>query len=99
MRTVNMKQADDKYGEVEEKESVGMMQQIVSKYLPYWPLLIVFGFLCMAGAYAYLRYATPIYESTATVMINDAAHGSNENAIINQISANQAQKDLDNEVE
>jgi capsular exopolysaccharide synthesis family protein len=98
MRTVNMRQ-DDKYVEVEEKESPGMIQQIVSKYLPYWPLLIVFGFLSLAGAYAYLRYATPIYEATATLIIKDDNKKAQDSKIMQDMSAIAAQKDIDNEID
>lgn len=53
----------------EEKESSGGGQQMISKFLPYWPLLILYALLAFAAAYAYLRYATPIYEASATLII------------------------------
>lgn len=98
MRAIDMRQ-DDKYVEVEEKESAGMFQQIISKYLPYWPLLIVFSFLSMAGAYAYLRYATPLYEATATLIIKDEKKGTNDSRVIQDMGVIAAQKDMDNEIE
>jgi len=90
---------DDKYVDVEEKESAGMIQQVVSKYLPYWPLLIVFSFLSLAAAYAYLHYATPLYEATATIIIKDDNKKAQDSRILQDMSSIAAQKDIDNEID
>ena len=63
----------------EEKESNGG-QQMMSKFLPYWPLLILYALLAFAAAYAYLRYATPIYEAAATLIIKDERRGGGEDS-------------------
>ncbi|MBL0181149.1 MAG: hypothetical protein IPP96_02210 [Chitinophagaceae bacterium] len=58
----------------EEKET-NMGQQLAAKYLPYWPLLILFMLMAFAAAYTYLHFATPIYEASATIIIKDERRG------------------------
>jgi tyrosine-protein kinase Etk/Wzc len=94
-----MLQNDNKYGEIEEKESSNMIQQIISKYLPYWPLLILFGLLSLAAGYAYLRYVTPIYEAAATIIIKDNKRGSDDSPIMESLNLIASKKDVENEIE
>ena len=54
-----------------EDKDTNMGQQLISKYLPYWPLFILFALVALALAYAYLRYVTPLYQASATVIIKD----------------------------
>ena len=68
-----MRQVDNNTIETEEKES-NMIQQIISKFVPYWPLLILFMLVSLALAYGYLRYATPLYEAAAKIIIKDKSH-------------------------
>ncbi len=51
------------------KENI--VKQLLFKYSPYWPLFLLFMFLGVAGAWLYLRYQNPVYESTATILIKD----------------------------
>ena len=52
-----------------------MVSQMLSKYITYWPAFLIFMILAVAGAYVYLRYATPMYEATATLIIKDEKKG------------------------
>ena len=51
-----MVQSENKYVELEEKET-NMVEQIAAKYLPYWPLLILFVLLSFSAAYLFLHFA------------------------------------------
>ncbi|WP_273566619.1 hypothetical protein [Maribacter halichondriae] len=44
---------------------------IISRYLPYWPLFAVLAVLGVLGSWGYLKWATPIYETSATLIIKD----------------------------
>jgi len=84
----------------EEKESSGGGLQIVAKFLPYWPLLILYSLLAFAAAYAYLRYATPIYQASATLIIKDQSRGAGEDSkIIESLDLIASKKTIENEIE
>lgn len=85
---------------VEEKET-NIGQQLISKYLPYWPLLIIFVLLAFAGAYAYLRYTTPIYEASATIIIKDERRGAGgeDSKLLESLDIIASKKTIENEIE
>lgn len=83
----------------EEKES-NMGQQIVSKYLPYWPLFILYALIAFAAAYVYLRYTTPIYEAAATLIIKDERRGGGEDSkLLESLDLIASKKTIENEIE
>ena len=85
---------------MEEKET-NIGQQLISKYLPYWPLLIIFVLLAFAGAYAYLRYTTPIYEASATIIIKDERRGAGgeDSKLLESLDIIASKKTIENEIE
>lgn len=54
-----------------DKNEESLVQQLVSKYLPYWPIFLLAIGLAISVAYIYIRYTTPIYEATARLIIKD----------------------------
>jgi capsular exopolysaccharide synthesis family protein len=83
---------------LEEKQD-NFMQQIVSKYVPYWPLFLLAIFIALAIAYTYIRYATPIYEATATVIIKDEKKGNEESKLVESLDQISSKKIVENEIE
>ena len=69
----------------EEKET-NLMQQFASKYIPYWPLFVVAIIIAIGVAYVYIRYATPIYEATATIIIKDEKKGNEESKLVESLT-------------
>lgn len=82
----------------EEKED-NMMQQFVSKYLPYWPLFVLSTLLAILAAYTYLRYATPVYEADATIIIKDDKKGNEESKLVESLDQISSKKIVENEIE
>ncbi|WP_462252381.1 Wzz/FepE/Etk N-terminal domain-containing protein, partial [Ferruginibacter sp.] len=93
-----MEQSDNKYVEVAEKET-NMVEQIAAKYLPYWPLLVLFVLLSLSAAYVFLRYATPVYEANAKIIIKDDRRGSDDSKIMDQFNLIASNKSIENELE
>lgn len=87
-----------KHKTVEESEP-NMGQQIFSKYLPYWPLFILFALLSLAAAYVYLRYVTPIYEASATIIIKDEKRGTEDSPLTESLNSLASKKNVENEIE
>ena len=77
---------------------------IVLKYLAYWPWILTSAIVCLVLAYVWLRFQTPVYNTTASVLIkeNDKAKAAQQNsdyqalATIGMISMT---TNFDNEVE
>ena len=47
------------------------LYEILFKYLAYWPWFVVSLVTCIFCAHMYLRYSTPIYSSTAKILIKE----------------------------
>ena len=82
-----------------EENEENVMQQFVSKYLPYWPLFLLAILIGVCVAYAYLRYATPIYEATATLIIKDEKKGNEESKLVESLDQISSKKIVENEIE
>src|SRR5665647_1408461 len=82
----------------EDNEEI-LIQQLASKYLPYWPWFLLAFIVAIAGASAYMKFATPLYEAKAAILIKDETKGNEESkmaASLNLISSNVI---VENEVE
>ena len=59
-----------------EKEEGGFSIKMIVGYLrSYWKLFVLSLVLCLSVAYVYLRRATPIYNVTAKVLLQDSEKG------------------------
>ena len=47
------------------------LYEILFKYLAYWPWFVASIIICMGCAYMYLRYSTPVYSTSAKVLIKE----------------------------
>lgn len=63
------------------KES-NLLSLLLFRFLPYWPLFALLLVVCGTGAWAYLRYATPIYEISGTVLLKDERKGVDDSRIV-----------------
>ena len=76
------------------------ISQLWFKYSPYWPLFLFFLFLSLAGAWLYIRYETvPLYESTATLLINDEKKGQDDSKMQETLNQLSTKKIVENEME
>ncbi|MEO5996858.1 MAG: Wzz/FepE/Etk N-terminal domain-containing protein [Chitinophagaceae bacterium] len=67
------------------------------KYIPYWPVFLLLAF-CIGSAWVYFSLATPVYESTAILLIKDKQKGKDDTQIIeslNQLSAKKIEKEME----
>lgn len=80
-----------------KKESIS--KQLWFNYAPYWPLFLVLLMLTMAGAWMYLRYTPPVYESNASIIIKDGKKGIEDSKIIGELNQLAAPTIVENELE
>ena len=55
----------------EEAADTINIKEELGKYLFHWKWFFLCILISLAGAYIYLRYATPLYSATTTIMIKD----------------------------
>ncbi len=60
----------------QQEEEINLREEF-EKYYRYWPYFIASVFVCLVIAFIYLRYTTPVYQSTATIIIKDEKKGGN----------------------
>jgi len=58
----------------QQEEEINLREEF-GKYFRYWPWFVGSVLLCVLIAFLYLRYTTPVYQSTATIIIKDEKKG------------------------
>ena len=73
---------------------------ILQKYLRYWYLFILGAAIAIFAALVYLRYTTPLYVASTTLMFKDQNKGGglSETAAFSDIELLNASKSIDNEI-
>lgn len=94
---------EDIYDELfEEKEEKTDYRALFFRYIIRWPWFVASVIVCLLCAWLYLRYATPVYNISATILIKDdkkgGAIGGNLNAF-EDIGIFSSTKNIDNEIE
>ena len=84
-----MSQENINYSFFEEEEKPINWKAVIMEYLIYWPFILLFLILCLAGAYGYLRYQAPQFNINATVLIKQGDKNKNSTAAMNALSAMQ----------
>jgi len=81
-----------------ETEDVSL-GDVFYKFLPYWPFFVLLLIITLSGAWVYLRYAMPVYETTATILIKDDKSNSPGDELMQAFDMFGAKKTVDNETE
>jgi len=84
---------------IEHEKEDSVMQQIVSKYVPYWPLFLIATAIAITVASIYLKYTAPTYQATATLIIKDEKKGNEESKLVESLDQISSKKIVENEVE
>jgi tyrosine-protein kinase Etk/Wzc len=82
-----------------EQPQKNIVSQLWFKYFPYWPLFLLVFIIAVTGAWFKLRYATPMFESTATLLIKDEKKGLDDSKIIESLNQLSTKKIIENEME
>ena len=81
-----------------EKETPFNLRVFIIKYVRYWYWFLLSLALCLTAAYIYLRYATPIYQVSATLLIKNQKSSTDD--ILKELEAStSANKIVENEIE
>ena len=66
--------SQDYFNDMEDEKPVDW-KGIIMQNLIYWPMILIFLVSTMVGAWIYLRYQTPVYQVSATVLIKQGDKG------------------------
>ena len=67
-------------------------------YFPYWPIFVIVLFVSLAIAWGYMRYKTPIYGISATLMIKDENKGVDDSKMVQSMNPFDSKKIVENEI-
>jgi len=84
--------------ELEENEEVSL-GDLFYKFIPYWPFFLMLVIISVAGAWVYLRYKLPVYQTTATLLIKDDKSSTPASELQDAFDMFGAKKNVENEVE
>lgn len=84
---------------INEDNEDNLIQQLVSKYLPYWPVFLIAVIVGATLAFFYLRYTIPVYEATATIIIKDEKKGNEDSKLMESLDQISSKKIVENEIE
>jgi len=74
-------------------------QQLFFRYWPYWPLFILLMICGLGVGYVYLRTSTPLFESSATILIKDEKKGLDDSKVVESLNPLSTKKIVENETE
>lgn len=86
----------------EGKEEKIDYRELFFKYLIHWPWFVASVLTCIVAAAIYLYFSTPIYNTTASIMIKDESKGGNAAGTLSafeDINFFNSGKNIDNEIE
>jgi tyrosine-protein kinase Etk/Wzc len=73
--------------------------QLINRYVVYWILFLGLVLMAGAGAFVYVRYATPKYEAAAKIIIKDEKKGAEDSKALESFNIISTKKIIENEVE
>lgn len=79
--------------------SENAISQFWSKYFPYWPVFIFLIGAAIGGAWLYMQFKLPVYESTATLLIKDQKKGIEDSKVMESMNLLNSTKIIENEIE
>src|SRR5690606_3228052 len=76
------------------------IRKFIDRFIGYWPWFAATVFVSLLIAFLYLRYATPVYKTSATVMVQDDKKGATmaDGALMEQLGLG-GKSNVDNEVQ
>ena len=80
-------------------EESNFFKKLLERYLPYWPIFVLFIAIGLSAAYLYLRYEKPIYLVKAKLYIKDDKAGSDQAKLFEALNVLGDKKTVANEIE
>lgn len=75
------------------------LRSVLTKYVYHWPLFVLGLIIALAGAYAYMQIANPVYEITATILVKDEKKSPQDKAALPELEQSSSPKNAEAEIE
>src|SRR6478672_10844957 len=75
------------------------LRDLFYKYVRFLPVFVLSVAVALFGAYAYLRYATPIYSTSSTLVIKTEQQGRGSNDKYEDIFGGSKSQNIQSEIE
>jgi tyrosine-protein kinase Etk/Wzc len=76
-----------------------LIEFIKFNYLPYWPLFVLLFIVSVIGALGYLRFATPMYQSTSQILIKDEKKGTDDSKMMQSLNIFTTSKIVEDQIQ
>ncbi|MFC4177784.1 GumC family protein [Flavobacterium gossypii] len=85
----------------ENQESDFNIREQIEQYLVHWKWFVLSGIIALGVAFLYLRYTTPLFRATATILVKDDKKGglASELSVLSDLGVGTSKSNVDNEVE
>ena len=84
---------------IHEQKDSNLISFIRFRFVPYWPLFALLLVLAGAGAMVYLKWAPPIYQAKADLLIKDENKGADDSKMLNSLNIFSTKKIVEDEIE
>lgn len=92
-----MNQNNQMINSKQKEETVNILNELIQKYLPYWPLFVLTISIGLTFSFFKIRYATPMYQASAGIMLKDKEDG--VESVLNALEGTESKKNVENEIE
>ncbi len=84
---------------VETDKNSLSIKEFIFKYLRFLPLFIIIMVMALVGAFLFLRYSTPIYRASGTLLLRNDNANSRSTEKFEQIFQSDGQRNIQSEIE
>ncbi len=85
--------------EYSEEKKEDLLSLLWARIFPFWPVFLVLVLFSLLGAWLYIQYRVPLYESSATVLIKDEKKGTEDSKVTESLDLLSSKKIIENEIE
>jgi hypothetical protein len=91
----------NEFDDFQENNSSGsnFFTEILQRYLPYWPIFLLTILISLVCAFAYLRYATFLYDVSAKILLKDDKKGADASKVLDALNIFGEKKVVENEIQ
>jgi tyrosine-protein kinase Etk/Wzc len=82
-----------------EERDENLFHAVMFRFAPYWPLFLLLMLVFGAGAFVYLRFATPMYVASAKILLKDERKGADDSKLLESLNIYTSKKIVENEIE
>jgi tyrosine-protein kinase Etk/Wzc len=84
---------------IREQKDSNLISFIRFRFAPYWPLFALLLVVAVGGAFFYIKWAPPVYQAKADLLIKDENKGSDDGKMLESLNIFTTKKIVEDEIE